>query len=287
MLKLEIEVDIFSGRKNPVVELEGEEAVQTLKRLEPVNELKKDQREMTPSSILGYRGLIVRQKDKGLKLKTLPRSFRVVHGKLFGPGLAHLAADENFENYFCGSKGPIRKLSIERNISDFVDKERTRSSQLSKVFKTKRITWPARILCKCAPIYEPDWWNDGGQRQLNNNCYNYATNYRSDTFAQPGLAAGSMYTSLSCAAVKPASVADALVDMPNANNKCAKDGHLVALVVAPGIDFHWYRKSINGLWTHKPGSTPATNLDNSGNIIPDPRTADRGPVHGFLVRSWL
>ena len=27
-------------------------------------------------------------------------------------------------------------------------------------------------------------------------------------------------------AVKPASVADALVDMPNANNKCAKEGHL-------------------------------------------------------------
>ena len=94
---------------------------------------------------------------------------------------------------------------------------------------------------------------------------------------------GSMYTSLSCAAVKPASVADALVDMPNANNKCAKDGHLVALVVAPGIDFHWYRKSINGLWTHKPGSTPATNLDNSGNIIPDPRTADRGPYTDFCT----
>ena len=84
-------------------------------------------------------------------------------------------------------------------------------------------------------------------------------------------------------AVKPASVADALVDMPNANNKCTKEGHLVALVVAPGIDFHWYRKSINGFWTHKPGSTPATNLDNSGNVIPDPRTADRGPYTDFCT----
>ena len=282
-MKLEIEVDIFSGRKNPVLELEGEEAEQTLKSLEPANKLKKDQWETTASSILGYRGLIVRQRDNRLKIKKMPRSFRVVHGKLFGPGLAHIATDENFENYFFGSKGPIQKLKIGRNISNFITKEKTRSFQLSKVYKTKRIIWPTRILCKCAPIYEPEWWNDGGQKQLNNNCYNYATDYRSDTFAQPGLAAGSMYTSLSCAAVKPASVADALVDMPNANNKCTKEGHLVALVVAPGIDFHWYRKSINGFWTHKPGSTPATNLDNSGNVIPDPRTADRGPYTDFCT----
>jgi hypothetical protein len=76
--------------------------------------------------------------------------------------------------------------------------------------------------------------------------------------------------------VRPAAIADGLIDSPAANNKCPGEGHLVALVIAPGSDFHWYRKGRNGYWTHKPGSTPVTNVDNSGAAISDPRTADRG-----------
>ena len=57
----------------------------------------------------------------------------------------------------------------------------------------------------------------------------------------------------------------------------------VALVMAPGYDYHWYRKGRNGYWTHKPGGTPATNIDNSGNLIPDPRTADRGVYTQFCT----
>ncbi len=78
-------------------------------------------------------------------------------------------------------------------------------------------------------------------------------------------------------------VSDCLIDSPTANNKCPKTGHLVALVIAPNWDFHWYRKGPNGYWSHKPGGTQATNLDNSGNLIPDPRTADRGPYTQFCT----
>jgi hypothetical protein len=142
--------------------------------------------------------------------------------------------------------------------------------------------WPTRERCRCAPLYEPDWWNDPS-RQYANNCYNYSTDYRTDTFAQPGLAAGAMYTSLDCTAVRAAALLDDLIASPNANNRCPREGHLVALVIWPGIDFHWYRKGRNGYWSHKPGSTPATNLDNSGHTIPDPRTADRGPYTNFCT----
>jgi hypothetical protein len=72
---------------------------------------------------------------------------------------------------------------------------------------------------------------------------------------------------LTCASVRPAALADDLIDSPGANNKCPKEGHLVALVIAPGYDFHWYRKGRNGYWTHKPGRTQATNVDNSGVLI--------------------
>jgi len=109
------------------------------------------------------------------------------------------------------------------------------------------------------------------------------TDYRTDTFAQPGLAAGAMYTTFTCPAVRTAVIADDLLDQPGANNRCPKEGHLVALVIAAGIDFHWYRKGRNGLWTHKPGGTPVTNLDNSGGTIPDPRTADRGMYTDFCT----
>ena len=71
-------------------------------------------------------------------------------------------------------------------------------------------------------------------------------------------------TQLTCASVKPAAVKDELIDSPTADNKCPKEGHLVALVIAPGWDFHWYRKGRNKYWSHKPGSTAVTNIDNSG-----------------------
>ena len=139
--------------------------------------------------------------------------------------------------------------------------------------------------CECAPPYRPTIWNDGGWRQLRNNCYNYSTNYRTDTFAQPGRAAGSMYTSLTGPAVRAAAVRDGLINRPGADNKCPASGPdvLVALVIAPNMDFHWYRKGADGLWTHKVGPQAVTNLDNAGVPIADPRTANRGPYSQFTT----
>jgi hypothetical protein len=78
-------------------------------------------------------------------------------------------------------------------------------------------------------------------------------------------------------------VKDDLIDNPQADNHCPDEGHLVALVVGPGFDFHWYRKGRNGLWTHKPGGTPVTNVDNSGAFITDPRTANRDGYTDFCT----
>jgi hypothetical protein len=83
--------------------------------------------------------------------------------------------------------------------------------------------------------------------------------------------------------VRPAAVADGLIAKPTARNRCPDEGHLVALVVAPGSDFHWYRKGRNGYWSHKPGNTPVINVDNSANLIADPRTADRAMYTQFCT----
>jgi hypothetical protein len=62
---------------------------------------------------------------------------------------------------------------------------------------------------------------------------------------------------------------------------CRECCHKVALVIWPGRDFHWYRLDRTGRWSHKPGVTPASDVDNSGNPIADPRTANRGPYTVF------
>ena len=48
-----------------------------------------------------------------------------------------------------------------------------------------------------------------------------------------------------------------------------------------GGDYHWYRLDNNGTWSHKPGQTGATDLDDANRPITDPRTADTG-VYKFV-----
>jgi hypothetical protein len=55
--------------------------------------------------------------------------------------------------------------------------------------------------------FNPGFWNRP-EVIRRNNCYNYASNRRTDTFAQPGKGAGQMYTALTCAEVTRAALAD-------------------------------------------------------------------------------
>jgi hypothetical protein len=282
-MKLRITIDIFSGRENPVIELSARESKEALERLLPTRKLKRAEAIM-PTNNLGYRGMVIEQVGAGSR--RLPRSFRVVNGSLFGLDLKHRSADENFEDFISDRSSIIRRAKMGKDFDKFLVREVRRYRKMVDLYDYKKPKWPIKPRCICAPLYEPSWWNDSGQRQFNNNCYNYATNYRSDTFAQPGRAAGSMYSALTCAAVRPAAELDELIRYTSKKITCPKNGHLVALVVAPGWDFHWYRMGANRKWTHKPGSTAVTHLDNSGHVISDPRTADRGSYTqfcGFMI----
>jgi len=281
-MPLRITIDVFSGRPNPVIELDDRDAIDVAERLRPARRLEEGEGELPSEPILGFRGVVIEQVGDAL-VPELPRVTRLAGGALFGRGLAHSPTDEGVEDFICGSTGPFRGIDLQDDFFDRLGEERERLREVrGKLPWPVPLPWPWLRRCRCAPVYEPNWWNVPSRQPLNN-CYNYATNYRSDTFAQPGLAAGAMYTALTCAAVLPAAVADELVDSPNADNACPVNGHLVALVVAPGWDFHWYRKGRNGLWSHKPGPTPVTNVDNSGMLIVDPRNADRGPYTDFCT----
>ena len=142
------------------------------------------------------------------------------------------------------------------------------------------ITIKVTPACDC-PKQSPDLatWNSNVACRSSNNCYNYATNMKTNTFAQPGRAAAAQYASLSCTDVTTAAIADGLTSV-NDPDDCPVGQCPVALVVAPGKDYHWYRRNANGNWSHKPGGTDATTFDASGNKITNPETADRN--YGYL-----
>jgi hypothetical protein len=134
-----------------------------------------------------------------------------------------------------------------------------------------------------APAYNPGAWNIPTVQPYNN-CYNYANDHATNTFAQPGRATGHQYTALTCQSVQPAAQSDGLVACANFNGPLsAGKGWYVALVIWPNYDYHWYRQDKVGCWSHKPGSTAVRNVDNAGQPITDPRTCNRGPYTVFCT----
>jgi hypothetical protein len=137
-------------------------------------------------------------------------------------------------------------------------------------------------LASCASNYltsssDFSFWN-GAAYVWDNNCYNYASNYRTNTFAQPGRQTGYTLTfPPTCSKVRTGCISDGWADTCRASNNLT-----ICLVIWPSTspstgDFHFYRKCSGGLWCHKPGHTPAKNTDDSGNLITSPATANRGP----------
>jgi hypothetical protein len=136
------------------------------------------------------------------------------------------------------------------------------------------------------PPYEPDKWNEATVIE-NNNCYAYATNMIRDSFPRPGRAGGNNPPSpgragYNCSSFVAAAESDGLVTT-DCDKACPKCSYKVALVIKPTAkqDYHWYRQDNNGNWSHKPGESKATNVDNSKKTIVDPRTADRGLYTSF------
>lgn len=292
-MKLKVTIDIFSGRPNPTAILEGKDAKAILDQMSLRSAFKKTSAKQAPEPFnLGYRGIIVEQLDNASKIH--PMSMRVTPERVYAAAASASADDNAFEKMAFDRLSKFKGIGNKKEFKAFMEESvagfRTHRLEIKKVFPPDLAVAALVIPCSCAPDADLAWWNDGGTRQFNNNCYNYASNYRTDTFAQPGKAAGKQYTSLSGCTVaagkisaKDGAIADDLLNTPGADNKCPATGHLVALVIAPNADFHWYRKGSNGYWSHKPGSTAATKYDNSGKLITDPRTANRGAYTQFCT----
>ncbi|KAL1528735.1 hypothetical protein AB1Y20_010068 [Prymnesium parvum] len=155
---------------------------------------------------------------------------------------------------------------------------------------------PRALTCASVPIIGPDdpskvrfapQADDGGcfvAKQSENNCYDYATDIVTNTFAQPGRGSGVCPKSQrpcvknACDDVRHAAESDGLAwvgtQLPSA---LPTEGHYVSLHIWPQTNFHWLRMDADLRWSHKPGGSPVRNVDNNGQVILDPSKADVSP----------
>ena len=125
------------------------------------------------------------------------------------------------------------------------------------------------------------------------NCYAYMLNIStySGHKLQPGEKAGSIFTSLTTSSIINAATAD----MPYLNKSIRSSSYSevpgyrqykVALVIAPGYDYHWYRQDADAGWSHKRGLTAIDFRDASGNSIRNPQTANRNYGNGLNYSTF-
>lgn len=258
-----VELDIFSAAANPVFVLPADEEKAVFSQAEKLKS-----NESGPRTGLGYRGFRLREAapQEGGMIRDLAGS----SGEFIASGMPELE---------------MRLLELARRILDLPGELFDTASVTLKEPVT-RLGDPKQTGCppcngQTAPAFFPQWWNNDPVRRANNNCYNYANNLATNTFAQPGRATGRPITALSCPGVQPSAQSDGL--LPAANFVLPTLGWYVALVIWPGRDYHWYRQDNTGCWSHKIGWSPVTPFDNNGRIITDPRTCARGNYTVFCT----
>lgn len=273
---LTVTLNIFSGRSNPSWTLSEEQAEEVTNRVQKMDEPTGSK----PPGVLGglgYRGFIL----SGHPSEPAGALSLYVHEGIVDRGQTEINVidrDRRIEMLLLESAGEQLDADVRVHVQESL---KAPAAALSLVA-------PQAVKCPTcqaadAPSYDPRLWNVPNVQPYNN-CYNYANNQITNTFAQPGRAHGKPITSLSCGGVQPSAQADGLNPAPDFSQPLSPgQGWYVAMVIWPGIDYHWYRQDDVGCWSHKPGSTAVRDVDNSGNKITDPRTCDRGPYTDFCT----
>jgi hypothetical protein len=238
---------------------------------------------------LGLRGVVIEPlSDDVCETYDLPPLFKVGSGGSTDDGKSMEFAERlirSMRKFQPSSPETDSAAALDQGLEDFLLKMLGETAARTTVSETDGVLpiAPPETDVRCTIElcrFNPAFWNRP-EVIRRNNCYNYATNRRTDTFAQPGRGAGQMYGSLTCAEVMRAALADGC----HRRFDCFPDGEkprwLMALVVAPGRDYHWYRFHSERFWGHKPGGTAARNTDNSGRVIANPEVCDRGMYTDF------
>lgn len=289
---LKITVDVFSGRPNPTWIMDDKRGDDLLKKISRKKQI--ISRSDKGYNGLGFRGIKLELLGDETSSNKLPSTFKIADGlakdQKASLDIAREIVDQ-MTRYERTNMDVFRLTPIDERIQKVIlgsiEQYERDLKRIQKYIRIK-IKWPISPIrvtvkdseCKRCKYEEsrfnPDFWNADPYVRANNNCYNYGRNWKTNTFAQPGRHSGATASSMSCSAVKTAAMNDGLVERCDCLPHSEYPRRLMALVIAPGIDYHWYRKQTGGFWGHKPGGTAARNYDNSGVLITDPQTCDRG-----------
>ncbi|MFL6673419.1 MAG: hypothetical protein ACJ8LG_09025 [Massilia sp.] len=263
-MSVTITLHIFSGRPDPSWELSDDQAKELAQRIGQIQKTTL----LKPAGFagtVGYRGFsAIAVREKALD----PHVY--IHGGVVDLDrfdLNRIADSPDLEEWLLSTAGS----AVSDEVRKFVQAELSGGT-------IRPLDAAVSILT--VPPYDPGKWNNDAAIRTRNNCYNYANDKITNSFAQPGLGSGERYSALTCASVGGAAQRDGQVPVGPPVSTPA-DGHYIALVIWPGQDFHWYRQDNNTRWSHKPGQSPVRNVDSSGNIIVDPQSCDRGPYSQF------
>lgn len=292
---LRVEVDIFSGRPNPAwIITDADEAKELLGavgesrgaaakpgtgftglgyrevRLTLIGDDEPRRKGVTGDFALGSTAATNRKATRDLALRVVDGMLRHREARLVQHELTPL-------------NGPLQEFVREQLENLFKKAPRRPPRPPKPPSSPLRTTVPDAKCSKCeyeVSQYNPGFWNVPAV-QPHNNCYNYARNWRTDTFAQPGRAHGAQTGTMKCANVTTAAMADGLKKRCDCLPVNEWPRRLMALVIAPNQDYHWYREQRGGFWGHKPGQTAARSVDNNGVLVVNPETAARGPYTDF------
>lgn len=278
-----ITLNVFSGRPNPVWDLKPHHAKAFLELDHRLGSA--ETTVIVPHSgldRLGYRGFLASGVPVGRSVGVDRLGFLMSEDVAVRnrSEMGYIENNIRLERWLLETAGP----TINRDLRAHVEAAIERPSSVEPVPHpaTDRDDCPP---CRAAdaPSYNLSIWN-ASHVQSTNNCYNYANDRITNTFAQPGKAKGAPIAAIDCSSVEISAQADGLRPVPGFSSPLGHGaGWYVALVVWPGMDHHWYAQDSTGCWSHKPGQTPVLNTDNSGNRIRDPRLCDRGPYTDFCT----
>jgi hypothetical protein len=265
-MSVTVTMHVFSGRTDPAWELSDDQVQELADRLARISNTTL----LKPPGILGalgYRGFTI----SSVRERDFEPEMYIHAGIVDTSRLAVNLSTGNpdLEQWLLSTAGS----ALDVNIKQYV------SQELSGGNIAGLSTGPSIVV---VPPFNPGKWNNNPTILQNNNCYNYANDKITNTFAQPGKGSGQTWSQLiTCASdVAPAAQRDGQIPVgPPASTPA--QGHFIALVLGIGYDYHWYRLDSNNMWSHKPGRTQAKNTDNSGRLISDPRNCDRGPYGVF------
>jgi len=273
-MAVKIKLMVFSGRENPQWELGGDQVAALRDKLAGIRSTTMER----PEGILGglgYQGFALTATQE---MDLEPNIF--IHANTVDLGPTSVALrDANFdlENWLLDTAGS----AVDPKVRTYV------KGQIAPPAYAGAARKQARPRALEVPRYEPNIWNNDANICDNNNCYNYANNKITNTFAQPGRASGiTLPMPPDGPSVARGAIADGIEGLadPEAWQSTPVEGHWMALVISSSIDdYHWYRlDDLNARWSHKPGSTPVRDFDGARAAISDPRTCDRGPYEQFI-----